>query len=92
MPQGPVLAALAAVVTVVFLIAAKSNGRDRFAFLQESHAITKETRVDGEYIIVTITGVIQNKSSEANSLVELVLVRWRNNRRGTTLFERVRVH
>jgi hypothetical protein len=88
MPQGPVLAALAAVVTVVFLIAAKSSGRDRFAFLQESRAITKETRVDGEYVVVTITGIIQNKSSEANSLVELVLVRWRNNRRGTILFER----
>lgn len=77
---------LAAVLTVAFLVSAKSRARARFSYRESSAQTTIEMRPDGSYMVHESTGVVRNHSTEANSLESLHLVCWWPNRGGTALF------
>jgi hypothetical protein len=78
---------LVGILTLSFLVNAASKGRDRFAFRMAASSMHRETRQDGEHLIIEVAGDIQNKSTRVNCLSELYLVNWRRDRRGTILFE-----
>lgn len=80
----PLITVLLAIATLTFLASNASKGRDRFSFRLTS---IEKAQSDANYLVVTIVGDIQNKSTRANSLSEVYLVSWWQDRLGAALFE-----
>lgn len=81
-----VIFAFVAVLTLAFLVSAKSRARARFSYGESSAQTTTERRPDGCYLVHETAGVVRNHSTEANSLESLHLVCWWRGRNGAVLF------